>query len=423
MDFKFLHAADIHLDSPLLGLERYEGAPVEQVRGATRKAFQNMVDLALEEGVDFVLISGDLYDGDWRDYNTGLFFTTQGARLREAGIKVFIVRGNHDAASQITRILRLPDNIKDLSTREPETVRLDDLGVALHGQGFPTPAVTEDLSRSYPEPLKGYFNIGLLHTCATGREGHASYAPCDLNYLINKGYDYWALGHVHKREVLQEDPWIIFPGNTQGRHIREEGAKGCTLVRVQGGRVQSLEHRDLDVLRWILCNIDVTEAETYEQVLEGAEKSIEEELGRGEGRLLALRLVIRGASNAHHKIIDRQQQLANDLRALAVERGLDRIWIEKIKVDTRAPVKREELLESTPVASLLEYIRESSRSDQLLEELIWELERERNALPAELFQEGEIDLADKEYLRSLLPQVEELIISRLMKGGEFTSED
>lgn len=423
MDFKFIHTADIHLDSPLLGLERYEGAPVEEVRGATRRAFQNLVDLALEEQVDFVLISGDLYDGDWRDYNTGLFFTTQGARLREAGIRVFLVRGNHDAASQITRFLRLPANIKDFSTRQPETLRLEDLGVALHGQGFPTPGVREDLSRSYPEPLPGYFNIGLLHTCATGREGHAPYAPCNINYLINKGYDYWALGHVHAREVLKEDPWIIFPGNIQGRHIREEGNKGCTLVQVRGGLVQSVEHRDLDVLRWRLCPVDVTGAETYDQVLEAGKRTLEEELGWGEGRLLALRFLISGTCGVHPVIIDRQHQLVNDLRSMAAEEGLDRVWVEKVIFDTRAPLKREELLEKTPVASLMNYIQEFRSNDRLLEELIGELEREKNALPPEIFQEGDLDLGNKEYLRELLPQVEELILSRLMEGGEFNSED
>lgn len=146
MDFTFLHAADVHLDSPLLGLERYEGAPVEYVRGAARRAFQNLVQLALDEEADFLLIAGDLYDGDWRDSNTGLFFASQAARLKEAGIGVYLIRGNHDAASQITCQLRLPENVFDFSTREPETKVDDDLGVAIHGQGFHTQAVLDDLS-------------------------------------------------------------------------------------------------------------------------------------------------------------------------------------------------------------------------------------------------------------------------------------
>src|SRR5918996_1910432 len=109
--FKFIHAADIHLDSPLRGLEQYDGAPVEQIRGATRQALANLVELALAERVAFVLLAGDLYDGEWKDYNTGLFFAAQMTRLREAGIRAFLIAGNHDAASQLTRYLRLPDNV------------------------------------------------------------------------------------------------------------------------------------------------------------------------------------------------------------------------------------------------------------------------------------------------------------------------
>lgn len=228
--FKFIHAADIHLDSPLRGLARYEGAPVAELRSATRQALEGLIRTAIEEEVAFVLLAGDLYDGDWRDYNTGLFFASQMSKLRKVGIKVFLISGNHDAQSQITKTIRLPDNVRQLSTRKPETVLLENVGVAIHGRGFATRAVTEDISATYPDARAGYFNIGMLHTSANGREGHEPYAPCTVQGLAAKGYDYWALGHVHKREVLSEDPWIVFSGNIQGRHIREQGAKGCSLV-------------------------------------------------------------------------------------------------------------------------------------------------------------------------------------------------
>ena len=230
--FKFIHSADIHLDSPLRGLDRYEGAPVTEIRGATRQAFINLVRLALDENVSFVLISGDLYDGDWKDYKTGLFLSKQLSELRGAGIPVFIVAGNHDAESKITRSLRMPENVKILSTSTPQSIILDDIGTVIHGQGFSTGAVTRDLASAYPDAVKGFFNVGLLHTSVNGREGHENYAPCSLETLLSKGYDYWALGHVHNREILHENPWVIFPGNTQGRNARETGPKGCTLIRV-----------------------------------------------------------------------------------------------------------------------------------------------------------------------------------------------
>ena len=122
--FKFIHAADIHLDSPLVGLERYEGAPVERIRGATRQALENLVRLAIDERAGFLLIAGDFYDGNWRDYNTGLFLVKEMTKLKEAGVRVFIIAGNHDAESNLTRNLsNLPGNVKRFSTRSAQTVR------------------------------------------------------------------------------------------------------------------------------------------------------------------------------------------------------------------------------------------------------------------------------------------------------------
>jgi DNA repair exonuclease SbcCD nuclease subunit len=245
--FRFVHAADLHLDSPLRGLEADPAAPAETIRGATRRALGGLVDLAIQENVEFVLIAGDIYDGDWPDFGTGLFFANQTRRLEQAGIPVFAIRGNHDAANRMTRSLRMP-HVTVFDHARAHTHRLERIGVAIHGQSFADQAVTEDLSRAYPPPVPGLFNIGMLHTSAEGYTAHARYAPCEVARLRSHGYDYWALGHVHERQVLAEDPWIVFPGNLQGRHVNETGAKGASLVTVTDGRVASVEHRVLDVL-------------------------------------------------------------------------------------------------------------------------------------------------------------------------------
>ena len=247
--FKFIHAADIHLDSPLRGLEQYEGAPVQEIRDAARRALANLVDLAIDQEVAFVLIAGDLYDGDWRDYNTGLYFVDQVRRLREANIPLYLISGNHDAANRMTRTLRMPDNVTFFSADAPETALIPELDVAIHGQSFATAAVYEDLSEGYPVAKSGYFNVGVLHTCASGREGHDRYAPCSLEGLKAKGYDYWALGHIHIREILSEQPIIAFSGNIQGRHIKETGAKGCLLVTVNDDQSMQADFRALDCKR------------------------------------------------------------------------------------------------------------------------------------------------------------------------------
>ena len=181
--FKFIHAADVHLDSPLRGLSRYESAPAESIRYACRRAFENLVDLAIEEKVAFVLLAGDLYDGDWKDYNTGIFLSQQMGRLGQHNILVFTVAGNHDAANRMTKALDSPTNMSILSSRKVETIKLDDLSVAIHGRSFGTQHVDENLAAGFPAAQKGVFNIGLLHTSLDGREGHAVYAPCSIDDL------------------------------------------------------------------------------------------------------------------------------------------------------------------------------------------------------------------------------------------------
>jgi len=209
--FKFIHAADVHLDSPLRGLARYESAPAESIRDACRRAFENLVDLAIEEKVAFVLLSGDLYDGDWNDYSTGIFFSRQMGRLNDHKIRVFTAAGNHDAANRITKALENPPNVKMLSSSKPETIKLDELMVAIHGQSFKEQHVYDNLAKDFPAAVPGFFNIGLLHTSLDGREGHASYAPCSKDDLTAKGYQYWALGHIHKQEYVSEDPGLFSP--------------------------------------------------------------------------------------------------------------------------------------------------------------------------------------------------------------------
>ena len=281
--FRFIHTADLHLDSPLRGLDRYEGAPVEELRGATRRALERIVDLAIAERVAFVLIAGDVYDGDWRDFSTGLFFVRCMGRLRAEGIRVFIVSGNHDAASQISRHIQLPDNVTEFPTGRAASERFEVAGsaVVVHGRGFARRDVSEDLRATYPPPEPGAFHIGLLHTSADGREGHANYAPTTVEALRNHGYDYWALGHVHRREVLSDDPWIVFPGNPQGRHARETGAKGCSLVTVESGRVASVSHRETDVIRWAHLEVSVSDARSLGDIVDEAESTVLGAHGRG----------------------------------------------------------------------------------------------------------------------------------------------
>jgi len=418
--FKFIHAADIHLDSPLRGLARYEGVPAAELRAATRQALEGLIRTAIEEEVAFVLLAGDLYDGDWRDYNTGLFFASQMSKLRKAGIKVFLISGNHDAQSQITKTIRLPDNVRQLSTRKPETVLLEDVGVAIHGRGFAKRAVTEDISATYPAAREGYFNIGMLHTSANGREGHEPYAPCTVPGLAAKGYGYWALGHVHKREVLSEDPWIVFSGNIQGRHIREQGAKGCSLVMVEDGAVGTVEHRALDVVRWHDVQVDATDADDGDEILERVGQAIQKKIGEDEDVLHAVRVTISGCCGAHVQLQADVNCWINQIRAIGTDVSNGQVWIEKVRIQTRAEIDPERIrAREDAISGLLKSVEDLGSIDEAMEALDGDLAALRKKLPTEL-QSGEeaLDLDSPAKREQLLAEIQQILIPRLLAGED-----
>jgi DNA repair exonuclease SbcCD nuclease subunit len=420
--FKFLHAADIHLDSPLRGLQRYDGVPSDEIRQASRRALENLVQLAVEQSVAFVLIAGDLYDGDWKDHRTGLYFVSQMTRLREAGIPVIVIAGNHDAANKMTKQLPLPENVHMLDHKRPETICLENWGVALHGQSFATPSVMEDLSVAYPSALGGMLNIGLLHTCATGRDGHQPYAPCTISGLVSKHYDYWALGHVHGREVLNREPEIVFPGNVQGRHIREPGPKGCMVVHVDDHQRLGTEFQPLDVFRWQTCWVDASGAATKEDLLDRFRERLAQILQENDGLSLAVRVETSGPCEAHRDIAARPEQWVNDIRSTAIDLGSGRVWIEKVRAATTLPVNLDDaLLADGPVGELARLIEElRGDPEAVLRLLADDMDELRKKLPSELTEGPEaIDLAQTDTTGELLDQVRQMLVGQLVSREEI----
>ncbi len=417
--FTFLHAADIHLDSPLLNLEKYEGVPADAVRNATRRAFENLIELALDRRPEFVLISGDLYDGSWKDYNTGLFFVARMIRLKEAGIPVYLIAGNHDATSRMTKNLRLPDNVYFLPADRPATVQIDSLGVAIHGQGFDEPRVFRDLSEDYPAPVTGYYNIGMLHTGANSVSHHEPYAPCTIEGLVAKGYDYWALGHVHQKKTLCEEPWIVFPGNIQGRHVRETGTKGCMMVSVEDTGKTTVEFHPLDVIRWEVCRVDAKEQWNMDDLLESTRRELESVYENNAPLPCVVRIGYEGYSRAYEQFFAEWENRLNEIRACALEIGRGGIWIEKITIgsDSLVPPASYNPLHSGPIAAVEEridsFLNDPGLLQQILEEkkVFTDLLRQ---LPPEL-KNGirAVNPEDPDYLKQMLQQVKPFLIKRL----------
>lgn len=412
---KFIHAADIHLDTPLQGLVHYPGAPVSEIRNATRRAFEKVLDAALAHHVDFVIIAGDLYDVGLKSFESALFFNRQMTRLKEAGIDVYLIHGNHDAASKLIKQLRPPVNVHVFRSSEPQTFRKDvgHLPVALHGQSFATPEVTDDLAANYPAPIQNAFNIGVLHTNLSGISEHANYAPCSLDTLRNKGYQYWSLGHVHNRQILCSDPYIVFPGNIQGRHGKEPGEKSCELVTVSDAGAVSIETIATSVLLWNEVDIDASDCQTADDLYDKLSAHFRKLVLESRERITALRVRIIGSSDAHTELNRDPEVVRNEVMSLASEFGSGLLWIERVQIATSPCIDRQALLtRDDPVGEVMRVLaalrEDSARTADL--EGIAELTKR---LP-----KGDADAADPivldiPALATAINEAEALLLARL----------
>jgi DNA repair protein SbcD/Mre11 len=410
---KFIHAADIHLDTPLQGLANYQGAPVHEIRNATRRAFEKVLAAALTEKVDFIVIAGDLYDTGLKSFESALFFNKQMANLKEAGVPVYLIHGNHDAASKLIKQLRPPDNVHVLRSSEPQTIVNEKLGIAVHGQSFPTPEVIDDLAANYPSPLRDLFNIGILHTNLSGISDHANYAPCSLEELKNKGYQYWALGHVHNRQVLCEDPYIVYPGNIQGRHGKEQGEKSSELVTVSDAGSISIERIPTSVVPYVQVEIDAAGLSTADDVYDKLRTELQEQFPESNERVSALRVRIAGASDAHSELSRDPELVRNEVISLANECGNGLLWVERVQQSTLPRLDRKALLDrDDPVGEILRIVAALRAQPSTLTnwDAITELAKK---LPPEVSEGLEPIRLDQSLLRGAIEEAEELLLARL----------
>lgn len=329
-----VHAADIHLDSPLRGLSRIGEEKARELRQSTRRALINLVDLIVERHADLLVIAGDLYDGSWHDFGTGQFFIEQMVKLHDEKIPVVIASGNHDAASQITRSLTLPPSVHMLATHEPESVIFDDLNAVVHGQGYATRDVRENLAAGYPHRMPDRINIGVLHTAGAGSSEHMPYAPCSVADLEALRYDYMALGHIHQRgPVADGDFPAYFSGNLQGRNPRETGPKGALLVELEAGSRAKIEFESVDVARWSQVDVDATGMTDYDDLADRVRDRMGDAVANAESRTVILRVNISGTSAIAGRLTD-DERLRADMEGLALQSGA---VLDKVKVRVRPP--------------------------------------------------------------------------------------
>ncbi len=338
MAFRFVHAADLHLDSPLRSLALRDPALAELVGNATRAALVNIVDLCLGEQVDALLIAGDLYDGEQTSMKTARFLAAQMGRLHEAGIRAFIIRGNHDAMSRITKELTLPDTVTIFGGRA-DAVAVAARGggpdVAIHGLSFREPHAPESLLTKYKAPVSGAVNIALMHTSLDGTMGHDNYAPCKLVDLHGAGFEYWGLGHIHKRYEVRSPSVVVMPGMPQGRDINEAGAKSVTLVTIGDDRSIFVEEHVTSVAQFERVEADLTGVADWKDIVRVMERALGGARDKAASPHLVARLTLKGATELAWRLRREPELLKTEAESRA--EAIGRCWIERIDVACRAP--------------------------------------------------------------------------------------
>ena len=329
--FKFIHTADIHLDSPLKSLAMRDKGLAELVGNATRTVLSRLIDLCIAEQVHALLIAGDLYDGAQTSMKTARFLAQELERLSAAEIPVFMIRGNHDSLSKITRELVLPKSVHVF--RDKASVHetpLNGHDVAIQGISFRLPHAPDSLLEQFQPPLPGAFNIGMLHTSLGGVVGHDSYAPCSLIDLQNTGFDYWALGHIHKRSVHAGRPTITMPGIPQGRDIGESGAKSVTFVTVNDDGTVDTTERNISVAQFELIEIDCTGLSEWDELVTHISDHVAETRRHFDGEHLILRLRLTGASPMAWRALRDEDLILAQAQNVAASIGT--LWIDKIEI-------------------------------------------------------------------------------------------
>ncbi|SFK63874.1 DNA repair exonuclease SbcCD nuclease subunit [Methylocapsa palsarum] len=397
----------------------------ELVGNATRRAFVRIVDLCLDEQVDALILAGDLYDGDQTSMKTARFLSEQIRRLHEAGVFVYVIRGNHDALSRITKELTFPDSVKLFGGRAEAVmaVRSDrDFQVAIHGLSFANPLAPESLISKYKPRIDDAVNIGIAHTSLGGAPGHDPYAPCSVADLQATGFAYWALGHVHKRSVVEGKCAIVMPGMPQGRDINEDGAKSVTLVTIADDRSIRIEERVTSAAQFERLSFDATGVDDWRQLVGALGEALERALAGVASEHWVARVRLTGATPLAWRI----RRDLDLLKAEVDDRGsvIGTCWVEKLEVACRPPGAMDSPADD-PVTQLRRLIgAEILRSEAYQAEVVDIAEELRAQLPPEcrgLF--GGDEPAFKAVLAELVKEGAEDVLARLHSSAEGGGPD
>jgi exonuclease SbcD len=449
MGVRFVHTADLHLGSPLQAAGVDSSRLQEQLREATYTAFERVIDVTIEESVDFLLVAGDLYDQKNRSVKANEFLREQFERLESAGIPAFVLYGNHDPTSEGTTYFDLPDNVVEFGSKNPEQHSYPGNGSPdsrIWGQSYRTEAEQRKMHLDYSPPDSDIPNIGMLHT---GLDPKASkYVPSSPSELTNKSeIHYWALGHIHQPRVYQTDPPIIHPGIPQGRHAGELGPGGCILVELDSSGGTQLEFVPTSPVIWLEQDVSI-EADTVEEfnltTINGIQRYIESiarELDPGYSALgerlgidvrrpdwtpegYVIRWTLSGNGETHSLLSNDEpvrDQLAKRLRE-SLASGTPFVYTDSIEDRTGPPLPSiDELRESDRVVDeffvLMNDLEEDSEARTAMRD---QLDYDKNRNVWQLVEDPEEVNDDKlaltdEKLDELIDRAEELVMNELVR--------
>ncbi len=362
----FVHAADLHLDAPFKGLASTDPRIGAALAEATYEAFSAVVDTCVERSADFLVIAGDAYNSAERSLRAQLRFRAELARLTESGIQVFVAHGNHDPLSGWSAGLELPEGVHVFGAREVERVEVVRDGAvvaAVYGRSFARSAETENLARGFHRAGDEPLSIGVLHANVGGNPDHDPYAPATIDDLRTGGMDYWALGHIHKHGVLCEDPWVVYPGSTQGLNPKETESRGCVVVRAGAGGIASVEHFETSCVVWEQSAIRVPEDASIDELRLLLVAQCDR-LREQAGRPVIVRIALTGRTHLR-EVLSRPgalRELLDDLRAQqsAVEPW---VWVDRLDDLTSSPLDLDAVRSGVDFAAELVRIADEAAAD------------------------------------------------------------
>jgi len=413
---KFVHAADLHLDSPFAGLRETDNDIADFLQNATFAAFDNVIKLCIEREVDFLLVAGDVYDGADRSLRAQLAFRDGLRKLAKVGIHSYVVHGNHDSLDGWASSLEWPDEAYIFGGTNVESVPFERNGAVraiIHGISFSRRDIRTNLARKFKASDSKAVQIGLLHCNVGSNTGHEPYAPCEIDDLAASHMDYWALGHVHSKNVLlEENPTVAYPGNTQGRHINEAGPRGCLYVQISDTKEVQTQFIPIDSVRWTRESVHIEHLDSDERLLNDLESRVERIQSKAEGRPSVCRLTLCGRGTLHATL--QRSNYVQDLIAQLREFGRELdplVWLDTIETQTRPAVDIEARRQAQDIVGdclrLIEQYRADSACRSSLKDTLKKLYEDRRC--------GKyLEMPDDEELVSLLDDAEVLCLDKLI---------